>query len=85
MSDTTTAPVEDVQAPNLSIADIQNAIRVIDFACEQGAFKGWPTIEQVLILRNRLHDFVVSVAPPEATEEATAEGETGDYSKSAEG
>jgi hypothetical protein len=47
----------------LSITDIQNSIRVIDYAAEQGAFKGWSTIEQVLLVRNRLNDFLKAVAP----------------------
>jgi hypothetical protein len=71
MSDsiTTDAAPEATQpetAPNLSIADIQNAIRVIDYAAEQGAFKGWNTIEQVLVVRNKLNDFLKVVAPVEA-------------------
>ena len=61
----TTAPVD---APVLSISDIQNAIRVIDYAAEQGAFKGWNTIEQVLAVRNRMNDFLKAVAPAVATD-----------------
>lgn len=45
---------------NLTLNDIQNAVKVIDFAAEQGAFKGWGTIEQVLIVRNRLTAFVAA-------------------------
>jgi len=54
---------------NLSVSDIQNAIRVIDYACDQGAFKGWNTIEQVMIVRNRMNEFLKAVVPP--TETAT--------------
>ena len=49
--------------PSLNIADIQNALKIIDYAAEQGAFKGWTIIEQVLVSRNRLNDFVKAVTP----------------------
>jgi hypothetical protein len=54
--------------PVLSVADIQNAIRVIDYAAEQGAFKGWGTIEQVLAVRNRMNEFLKAVAPPDSAD-----------------
>jgi len=81
MSDTSVTTPDAVDpsappAPNLSITDIQNAIRVIDFASDQGAFRGWQTIEQVLLVRNRLNDFLKAVLPPE--EEVPADAETGD-------
>lgn len=65
---TTTTEAPPADAPVLSIADIQNAIRVIDYAAEQGAFKGWNTIEQVLVVRNRMNEFLKAVAPAETTE-----------------
>jgi len=70
-SNNATTPPTD--SPVLSISDIQNAIRVIDYAAEQGAFKGWQTIEQVLIVRNRMNEFLKSVSPADA---ATAGAET---------
>lgn len=42
----------------LSLNDISNAVKVIDFAADQGAFKGWKTIEQVLHVRQRLNAFL---------------------------
>lgn len=45
---------------SLNVNDILNAVKIIDFAAEQGAFKGWSTIEQVLIVRNRLNGFLSS-------------------------
>lgn len=68
MTDTTaTVPTDGGALPAaapLNIGDIQNAIRVIDFACEQGAFKGWQVIEQVQAVRFRLLSFVESVQVP---------------------
>ncbi|CAM6054940.1 unnamed protein product [Sphagnum tenellum] len=58
----------------LSITDIQNAIRVIDYAADQGAFKGWETIQQVLVVRNRMNDFLKAVVPP--TSDAVAQETT---------
>lgn len=62
--------------PNLNIDDIRNAIRVIDFSAEQGAFKGWQIIEQVLQVRNRLNDFVKAVMPPEDAEPQETKGDS---------
>jgi len=50
--------MSDQENPSLGIQDIKNALSVIDYAAEQGAFKGWSTIEQVLAVRNRLNNFV---------------------------
>lgn len=60
---------------NLTLTDIQNAVKVIDFAADQGAFKGWPTIEQVLIVRNRLTAFVAAAggSADDAAEASEAE------------
>lgn len=66
-TETSTAPVD------LNINDIQNALRVIDFACDQGAFKGWDTISQVAQVRGRLVAFLQSVAPAPAEGEAEPE------------
>lgn len=60
-------------SPVLSIADIQNAIRVIDYAADQGAFKGWGTIEQVLAVRNRMNEFLKAVTPADAAGPVPAE------------
>jgi hypothetical protein len=71
MSETQETPTQS--GPTLGIDDIKNAVRIIDFAADQGAFKGWTVTEQVLLVRNRLNNFIKSVAPDEtpATPEAT--------------
>lgn len=65
----------------LQIGDIENAVKVIDFAADQGAFKGWGTINEVMAIRNRLVVFLRSVTPAQeaasgeaTTETATSEG-----------
>lgn len=45
---------------NLSITDIADAVKVIDYASEQGAFRGWTNIRQILMLRDRLDTFVTA-------------------------
>lgn len=68
---------ENKPEASLGLNDIRDAIRCIDFAAEQGAYKGWQTIQQVLIVRNRLNAFVSAVAPPTAaTEGAEQASET---------
>lgn len=57
----------------LSLADIQNAVKVIDYAAEQGAFKGWSVMEQVLVVRNRLNAFLGAAAATVAPEEGDTE------------
>lgn len=65
----TPAPATD--QPPLGIQDLTNALQIIDFAAEQGAFKGWATITQVMQVRNRIETFLKSVPTQE-----TAEAET---------
>lgn len=60
-------------APSLGLVDIQNALKVIDFACDQGAFKGWSTIEQVQAVRTKLAAFVAYAAAN--AEENVADGD----------
>lgn len=64
MSETTEA---EAPAPengaSLSVSDIMNTVKIIDFACEQGAFKGWTTLENVARVRARLLAFIQNVAP----------------------
>jgi hypothetical protein len=60
------------QPAQLQIGDIEAAVKVIDYASEQGAFRGWNVVQEVLVLRNRLVHFVRSVTPPsEETAETT--------------
>ena len=49
---------EEYEEVSLNIDDIANALAVIDYACTQGAFKGWDTIEKVRFVRNKLDSFV---------------------------
>lgn len=72
---------EAVAGPAISLVDLQNAIKIIDYACEQGAFKGWTVIEQVRIVRAKLAEFVDASTPAEevategnSTEATTTEG-----------
>jgi hypothetical protein len=82
MSDTETvveAPSEVVvaepaaEAPSLGIQDIQNALKIIDFACDQGAFKGWNTIEQVRSVRLKIAAFVAYAEANTPADPAPAE------------
>jgi len=45
---------------NLNVVNIADAVKVIDYACEQGAFKGWTNIRQILALRDQLEAFVTA-------------------------
>jgi hypothetical protein len=73
MSDSINETTVEEAPVSLSLNDIQNAVKVIDFAAEQGAFKGWKTIEQVLNVRQRLNSFL-EVAAAGQTEAGTEEG-----------
>jgi hypothetical protein len=77
MSDTENTAVETASTPEtvLGLNDIQNAVKVIDFAAEQGAFRGWETIEKVLEVRTRLNNFLSAAAAqqPAPAQEAQAE------------
>lgn len=50
--------MEETQPINLNISDIADAVKIIDFAFEQGAFKGVETIRQIMIIRDRLDLFI---------------------------
>lgn len=63
MSDNTEVQAE---GPSLGIVDIQNALKIIDFASEQGAFKGWSTIKQVMSVRDKFEAFVAFAAANDA-------------------
>lgn len=57
----------------LAISDVQNAVKIIDHCAQEGAFKGWETIEQVLAVRNRLVEFLKEVETKDvATEDFAA-------------
>lgn len=82
MSDTTNTtgvdePVADPagENPSLTLADIQNAIAVIDYAADQGAYKGWATIEKVFLVRTRMAAFITAATPP--VDDAKLESDVG--------
>ena len=60
-------------APALGLVDIKNAIAVIDYAAEQGSFKGWGTIQQVMNVRQKLAAFVEASTPQEVKDAEAAE------------
>lgn len=41
-----------------SIQDIANLVQIIDYAANQGAFKGWDTIRQVIEVRDKAQAFI---------------------------
>lgn len=57
-----TLPTQDTQTNDGAtfdvVAEIKNAIAVIDHAADQGAFKGWNVVNQVLAVRGRLSAFI---------------------------
>lgn len=66
-----TAQAEVPKAPTITVDDIANAVQIIDYAADQGAFRGWKTIEQVLTVRARLQYFLEAAqAQQKALEEA---------------
>jgi ferritin-like protein len=62
-------------------SDISDAVKIIDYAAEQGAFRGWENIRQILVVRDRLHTFSESVL--KAEEKAKSETATAADSASA--
>lgn len=68
------ATQDQASAPSIELADLQNAVKIIDYACEQGAFKGWQVIEQVISVREKIATFLKAATPPAA--EAPAETAT---------
>lgn len=63
--------VGEVQGPVINITDLENVVKIIDHAADQGAFKGWAVVEQVLAVRNKIQAFVAAAQPQE--QEAPAE------------
>ena len=51
-------PQPNAEAPSLALQDIQNILKIIDFAADQGVFKGWTTIQQVFTVREKVAAFV---------------------------
>lgn len=63
-------------APQINIQDLQNVVRVIDAACERGAFKG-SEMTSVGTVRDKVAAFLAAIPATEevATEEPTADVE----------
>lgn len=61
------------QSWTLQVVDIENAVRAIDYAAEQGAFKGWAAINEVLNIRNKLVLFLRTAQAEFAQQEAAVE------------
>jgi hypothetical protein len=61
---TTTTPTLENFTPD----DLRAAVILIDFACEQGAFKGWENINKAFTVRNRILAFVEQWAAVTPTE-----------------
>ena len=72
---------EQTEAPSLGIQDIQNAVRIIDYAADQGAFKGWQTIEQVQTVRNRLAAFTAYAESQKQAEDTSSADAPADSSE----
>ena len=72
---------EQTEAPSLGIQDIQNAVRIIDYAADQGAFKGWQTIEQVQNVRNRLAAFTAYAESQKQAEDTSSADAPADSSE----
>lgn len=45
---------------NLTINNIADAVKVLDFFAEQSSFKGWNNIRQIMALRDQLDAFVTA-------------------------
>jgi hypothetical protein len=82
MSDTT--PAASIGAPatendiRLSLTDIENALKIIDYAADAGAFRGWEVINQVLMVRQHLAAFLAAAQAAQAAAEAEAAPATTD-------
>lgn len=89
-----TNTVEQTYEPiGLQVIDIENAVKAIDYASDQGAYKGWGTIQEVLNIRNRLVLFLqqakaeieAAQAAEAAAQEAAAPTDEAAEQDSAEG
>lgn len=59
---------QQTESATINIADIANAINIIDYAASKGAFSG-PDLELVGKNRNKLHAFVKANTPEETISE----------------
>jgi hypothetical protein len=61
-----------LQPITLTVGDIETAVKAIDHACAEGAYKGWPLINEVFTNRNRLVQFLRQVSVPVSPAEEEA-------------
>lgn len=54
---------------SLTITDLSNLLAIVDFAAQQGAFKGWDVVNRVLAVRNKLANFLEANAPKQEEKE----------------
>ena len=59
--------MESKPETSLNVTDIADAMLAIDHAAEQGAYKGWHNIRQVIALRDKLEAFVTTAGVNTAT------------------
>ena len=59
------------EGPQISLVDLQNALRIMDVAAERGAFKGHE-LTSVGAVRDKLAGFLDAVAPKEEAEAPAA-------------
>jgi hypothetical protein len=59
--------------PQITLVDLQNALRIIDIAAERGAFKGGE-LSSVGSVRDKIAVFLDATLPKEAPAEDEAEG-----------
>ncbi len=68
----------DAEAPQLTLADVKNAVNIIDYFVNQHGVKGYDTFGQIIQVRQRLAAFVEAASPAVEGEEAAETTETTD-------
>lgn len=74
MSDVNQTPAVTETPATISILDLANVVKIIDYAADQGAFKGWTVIEQVAGVRQKINAFVEAAQAAQEAETANTEG-----------
>lgn len=60
--------------PNITVDNIADAVKIIDLAANEGVFKGWDVIRQVLMVRDLLDAFVTAANRQINTSAAVLDG-----------
>ena len=60
MTEDTPVKSDEPTPVSLNISDIGDSVKIIDYAFEQGAFKGLENIRQIILVRDRLQVFVTA-------------------------